>query len=172
MPFVEHVLAVDIGGTKIEVGIVGVDGTIVDRRRTPSTDVADAEALFVRLTELLDEVAAHPSMSSVGVCGVGCGGPMRQAGEAVAPINIPVGPETLGRIMNVVGEPVDERGPIDAKMTYPIHRPAPEFVDQSTSVEVLETGIKVVDLIAPISVAARSACLVARVSARRSSSWS
>ena len=51
--------------------------------------------------------------------------------------------------MNVVGEPVDERGPIDAQMTYPIHRPAPEFVDQSTSVEVLETGIKVVDLIAP-----------------------
>ncbi len=66
-----------------------------------------------------------------------------------APISIPVGPETLGRIMNVVGEPVDERGPIEAKMTYPIHRPAPEFVDQSTSVEVLETGIKVVDLIAP-----------------------
>ncbi len=66
-----------------------------------------------------------------------------------APITIPVGPETLGRIMNVVGEPVDERGPIDAKMTYPIHRPAPEFVDQSTSVEVLETGIKVIDLIAP-----------------------
>jgi F-type H+-transporting ATPase subunit beta len=65
------------------------------------------------------------------------------------PITIPVGPETLGRIMNVIGEPVDERGPIDAKMTYPIHRPAPEFVDQSTSVEVLETGIKVVDLIAP-----------------------
>ncbi len=66
-----------------------------------------------------------------------------------APITIPVGPETLGRIMNVIGEPVDERGPIDAKMTYPIHRAAPEFVDQSTGVEVLETGIKVVDLIAP-----------------------
>jgi len=66
-----------------------------------------------------------------------------------APIMIPVGPETLGRIMNVIGEPVDERGPIDAKMQYPIHRPAPEFVDQSTSVEVLETGIKVVDLIGP-----------------------
>ena len=66
-----------------------------------------------------------------------------------APITIPVGPETLGRIMNVIGEPVDERGPIDAKMTYPIHRTAPEFVDQSTGVEVLETGIKVVDLIAP-----------------------
>jgi len=66
-----------------------------------------------------------------------------------APITIPVGPETLGRIMNVIGEPVDERGPINAKMTYPIHRAAPEFVDQSTGVEVLETGIKVVDLIAP-----------------------
>jgi F-type H+-transporting ATPase subunit beta len=66
-----------------------------------------------------------------------------------APITIPVGPETLGRIMNVIGEPVDERGPIDAKMHFPIHRAAPEFVDQSTSVEVLETGIKVVDLIAP-----------------------
>jgi F-type H+-transporting ATPase subunit beta len=68
-----------------------------------------------------------------------------------APITIPVGPETLGRIMNVVGEPVDERGPIDAKMSFPIHRPPPEFVDQSTSVELLETGIKVVDLIAPYS---------------------
>ena len=90
MPFVEHVLAVDIGGTKIEVGIVGVDGKIVDRRRDPSTDVADAEALFVRLTELIDEIAAHPLMSSVHVCGVGCGGPMGQAGEAVSPINIPV----------------------------------------------------------------------------------
>jgi F-type H+-transporting ATPase subunit beta len=64
-------------------------------------------------------------------------------------IRIPVGSATLGRIMNVIGEPVDERGPIDAKKTLPIHRPAPSFVDQATSVEALETGIKVVDLIAP-----------------------
>ncbi len=64
-------------------------------------------------------------------------------------IRVPVGPKTLGRIMNVIGEPVDERGPIDSEMTYPIHRPAPEFVDQSTTIEMLETGIKVVDLIAP-----------------------
>jgi len=74
-------------------------------------------------------------------------------GQAVTntgePISLPVGPATLGRIMNVIGEPVDERGPIDAKVTYPIHRPAPEFVDQATSMEALETGIKVVDLIAP-----------------------
>jgi F-type H+-transporting ATPase subunit beta len=66
-----------------------------------------------------------------------------------APISVPVGPATLGRIMNVIGEPVDERGPIESKMHFPIHRPAPEFVDQSTSVEALETGIKVIDLIAP-----------------------
>ncbi len=64
-------------------------------------------------------------------------------------IRVPVGPGTLGRIMNVVGEPVDEAGPIETEMTYPIHRPAPEYVDQATSVEMLETGIKVVDLIAP-----------------------
>ena len=66
-----------------------------------------------------------------------------------APISKPVGPETLGRIMNVIGDPVDERGPISTTKKYPIHRPAPEFVDQSTETEVLVTGIKVVDLLAP-----------------------
>ncbi|MBT3765158.1 MAG: F0F1 ATP synthase subunit beta, partial [Rhodospirillales bacterium] len=64
-------------------------------------------------------------------------------------INVPVGPETLGRIINVVGEPVDERGPVNAKMTSPIHKEAPAFVDQSTETEILTTGIKVVDLLAP-----------------------
>ncbi len=64
-------------------------------------------------------------------------------------IRIPVGPKTLGRIMNVIGEPVDERGPIETETSFPIHREPPEFVDQATSVEALETGIKVVDLIAP-----------------------
>ena len=66
-----------------------------------------------------------------------------------APISVPVGPETLGRILNVLGEPIDERGPVNAKMTYPIHRAAPSFEDQATSAEVLVTGIKVVDLLAP-----------------------
>jgi F-type H+-transporting ATPase subunit beta len=65
------------------------------------------------------------------------------------PISVPVGPGTLGRIMNVVGDPVDERGPIEQVRRAPIHRPPPEFVDLSTTVEILETGIKVVDLIAP-----------------------
>jgi F0F1-type ATP synthase beta subunit len=65
------------------------------------------------------------------------------------PIMIPVGKECLGRIMNVIGEPVDERGPILTKMKYPIHRDAPAFVEQSTGQEILVTGIKVVDLLAP-----------------------
>jgi F-type H+-transporting ATPase subunit beta len=65
------------------------------------------------------------------------------------PITVPVGPETLGRIVNVIGEPVDERGPVKAKKTSPIHKSAPEFVDQSTEAQVLVTGIKVVDLLAP-----------------------
>ena len=66
-----------------------------------------------------------------------------------AQIMMPVGPETLGRIMNVIGEPIDERGPIGNKLTSPIHAEAPAFVDQSTENEILVTGIKVVDLLAP-----------------------
>ena len=67
------------------------------------------------------------------------------------PITVPVGPETLGRILNVVGEPIDEAGPVTAATHYPIHRPAPRFEDQATTVEVFETGIKVIDLIAPFT---------------------
>merc|ERR1712017_60444 len=66
-----------------------------------------------------------------------------------APISIPVGDETLGRIMNVIGEPIDERGPIVTKTKSPIHTEAPEFVEMSVNQEILETGIKVVDLLAP-----------------------
>lgn len=66
-------------------------------------------------------------------------------------ITVPVGPETLGRIINVIGEPIDERGPLSTKEKWPIHRSAPTFVEQSTETEVLVTGIKVVDLLAPYS---------------------
>jgi F-type H+-transporting ATPase subunit beta len=64
-------------------------------------------------------------------------------------ITVPVGPATLGRIMNVIGEPVDERGPIKSEKRYPIHRAAPAYTDQATTIQMLETGIKVVDLLAP-----------------------
>ena len=119
---------------------------IMTALRTTNPGIDDRE------DNLVVEVALHLGENTVRSIamdttdGLRRGQEVRSTGE---PISIPVGPETLGRIMNVIGEPVDERGPINAKMTYPIHRPAPEFVDQSTAVEILETGIKVVDLIAP-----------------------
>ena len=73
----------------------------------------------------------------------------RDVMDTGGPISIPVGKSTLGRILNVIGEPVDERGAVDASVTAPIHAPAPDFVDQSTAAEVLVTGIKVVDLLTP-----------------------
>ena len=73
------------------------------------------------------------------------------AEDTGGPITVPVGPQTLGRILNVIGEPVDEAGPVETTKRYPIHRPSPSFVEQATEVEALETGIKVVDLLAPYS---------------------
>src|SRR3546814_14012466 len=73
----------------------------------------------------------------------------QQVTDTGSQIRVPVGPETLGRIMNVIGEPIDERGPINAKASAPIHAEAPLFVDQSTESAVLVTGIKVIDLLAP-----------------------
>ena len=67
------------------------------------------------------------------------------------PIKVPVGPELLGRIVNVLGEPVDERGPVKSNTYSPIHREAPSFTDQSTKEEILVTGIKVIDLLEPYS---------------------
>jgi F-type H+-transporting ATPase subunit beta len=68
-----------------------------------------------------------------------------------APIKVPVGPSTLGRVFNVLGQPIDEKGPVVSELYYPIHRPAPDFAEQSTRVEVFETGLKVIDLIAPFT---------------------
>ena len=73
----------------------------------------------------------------------------QEVADTGAPISIPVGPETLGRIMNVIGDPIDERGPISTKKRYPIHREAPSFDEQGSGAEILITGIKVVDMLAP-----------------------
>ncbi len=75
----------------------------------------------------------------------------RMAVATGAPIMVPVGDATLGRMFNVLGKPIDDRGQVDAEDTYPIHRPAPSFEDQSTRVDVFETGLKVIDLIAPFT---------------------
>ena len=68
-----------------------------------------------------------------------------------APISVPVGPNTLGRLMNVIGDPVDEAGPIVSDNMSPIHREPPAFAEQATEVEILETGIKVIDLVCPFA---------------------
>ena len=101
---------------------------------------------------LVLEVASHLGENSVRTIAMdGTEGLVR--GQKVidtgAPIRIPVGKGTLGRIMNVIGEPIDERGPIKGVKLSPIHADPPPFVDQSTTAEILETGIKVVDLLAP-----------------------
>jgi F-type H+-transporting ATPase subunit beta len=114
--------------------------------RTTNSSIDD------RSDNLVLEVALHLGENTVRAIAMDTTDGLRRGQDVSnteAPILIPVGPGTLGRIMNVIGEPVDDRGPIEATMNLPIHRPAPSFVEQSTAVEILETGIKVVDLIAP-----------------------
>jgi len=139
--------------------IVQVMGPVVDVEFPPGELPEVYTALRVtnpgvddREDNLVLEVAQHLGENTVRSIamdttdGLRRGQAARNTGDA---IRIPVGEATLGRIMNVIGDPVDERGPIEATTLYPIHRPAPEFVEQSTAVEAFETGIKVVDLIAP-----------------------
>ncbi len=103
---------------------------------------------------LVLEVAQHLGQNTVRTIamdvseGLVRGAPVRDLGH---PIDVPVGPETLGRIMNVIGEPIDERGPIKTQKKASIHREAPPFKDQATETEVLTTGIKVIDLLCPYS---------------------
>ena len=102
--------------------------------------------------DLVVEVAQHLGENVVRCVAMGAtdglvrGTPVADTGR---PISVPVGPKTLGRMMNVLGEPIDERGAIDSDKRYPIHRKPPPLTDQSTATEVFETGIKVVDLLAP-----------------------
>lgn len=91
-------------------------------------------------------IVAYHILIITGTEGLTRGAPATDTGN---PIMIPVGPGTLGRIMNVTGDPIDERGPIKATKYSPIHTDPPAYVEQSTSAEILVTGIKVVDLIAP-----------------------
>jgi F-type H+-transporting ATPase subunit beta len=103
---------------------------------------------------LVLEVAQHLGENTVRTIamdsteGLVRGAPVADTGDS---INVPVGDETLGRIINVIGEPVDEAGPVKTKARRGIHQPAPAFIDQSTENEILVTGIKVVDLLAPYS---------------------
>ena len=137
--------------------IVQVDGPVVDVA-FPETLPAITNALTVEYT-VLDhpvtltlEVQQHlgdrwvRAISMSGTEGLKRGYKVIDSG---GPIRMPVGPGVMGRVLNVTGAPVDERGPVVAEKYYPIHRPAPSLVDQSTSPDVLSTGIKVIDLICP-----------------------
>lgn len=134
--------------------ITQVLGAVVDVR-FPSGDLPniltaldlehDGKRLVLEVAQHLGEnVVRTIAMDSTD--GLQRGQNVTDTGDA---ISVPVGPETLGRILNVIGEPIDERGPINTKATAPIHAEAPKFEDQSTETEILVTGIKVVDLIAP-----------------------
>ena len=137
--------------------IVQVDGPVVDVA-FPDALPAITNALTVDYT-VLDrpvtltlEVQQHlgdrwvRTISMSGTEGLKRGYKVTDSG---GPIHMPVGPGVMGRVLNVTGAPVDERGPVVAEKYYPIHRPAPSLVDQSTSPDVLSTGIKVIDLICP-----------------------
>jgi len=102
--------------------------------------------------KLILEVAQHLGEGSVRTIAMDSTEGLKR-GDVVtntgSPISVPVGPETLGRIINVIGEPIDEKGEVKTKEKWPIHRQAPKFTDQSTETEMLVTGIKVIDLLAP-----------------------
>ncbi|HEV2063638.1 MAG TPA: F0F1 ATP synthase subunit beta [Thermoanaerobaculia bacterium] len=102
--------------------------------------------------DIVTEVAQHLGQNRVRCISMKATDGMVRGMAAVdtgAPISVPVGRETLGRILNVIGEPVDERGPVNSKERWPIHREPPSYEDQSTKIEMFETGIKVIDLLEP-----------------------
>ncbi len=133
--------------------ITQVIGAVVDVRfdgELPA--ILNALKLDNKGRTLVLEVAQHLGESTVRAVAMDSTDGLVRGTEVVdtgGPITMPVGPETLGRILNVVGEPVDELGPVNTNRRSPIHKPAPEFVDQSTESEILITGIKVVDLLEP-----------------------
>merc|ERR1711936_531744 len=133
--------------------VVAVIGAVVDVQfddHLPA--ILNSLEVSNRSPRLILEVASHLGENTVrtiamdGTEALIRGEPCVDTGT---PIRIPVGPKTLGRIINVIGEPIDERGPIDTEHYLAIHQEAPEFADMSVEQEILETGIKVVDLLAP-----------------------
>ncbi|KAL3231873.1 hypothetical protein MRX96_023143 [Rhipicephalus microplus] len=135
--------------------IVAVIGAVVDVQFDDNLPpILNALEVEGRKPRLVLEVAQHLGENTVRTIAMdGTEGLVRgqKVKDTQSPIKIPVGPETLGRIMNVIGEPIDERGPIPSDKFLAIHQEAPEFVEMSVEQEILVTGIKVVDLLAPYS---------------------
>ncbi len=133
--------------------VTQVMGAVVDVRfEGDLPNILNALEIDHQGRRLVLEVAQHLGQSTVRTVAMDTTDGLVRGEQVVdsgGPITVPVGPETLGRIINVIGDAVDERGPVETKQRAPIHRPAPEFVDQSTDTEILITGIKVIDLIEP-----------------------
>ena len=133
--------------------ITQVTGAVVDVRfEGDLPPILNALQLENQGKKLVLEVAQHLGESTVRTIAMDTTDGLirgQEVSDTGDPIMVPVGPETLGRIINVIGDPVDERGPVETTKRLPIHRDAPEFVEQSTETEILVTGIKVIDLIEP-----------------------
>jgi F0F1-type ATP synthase beta subunit len=129
-------------------------GAIVDVRFESSLPpiLTALEVLDVENGRIVLEVAQHLGDKAVRCIAMHSTDGLKRGQRTLdtgRPISVPVGPGTLGRIMNVIGEPIDARGPIDATKLAPIHAKPPTFLEQATTSQVLVTGIKVVDLLAP-----------------------
>ena len=133
--------------------ITQIIGAVVDVHfDTDLPEIYTALELNSSGNKLILEVAQHLGENDVRTIAMDATEGLKRGDEVTntgAPISVPVGPETLGRIMNVVGESIDERGDVKTKERWPIHREAPKFTDQATETEQLVTGIKVIDLLAP-----------------------
>ena len=134
--------------------IVEIIGAVVDVQFPAESVPKVYDALTIEGSELVLEVQQQMGDGTVRCIAMGSTDGLKR-GVAVtntgAPISVPVGPGTLGRIMDVLGNPVDEAGPVETETRMPIHRPSPGYADQASSLELLETGIKVIDLIMPIA---------------------
>ena len=134
--------------------IVQVIGAVVDVQFPRESMPRVFDALKMTSPDLTFEVQQHMGDGIARTIAMGSTDGLRRGMEVLAtgsPIQVPVGPATLGRIMNVLGDPIDEAGPIATDMRMPIHRKPPAFDEQAASVDILETGIKVIDLIMPIA---------------------
>ena len=135
--------------------ITEIKGPVIDARFTKGELPRVNDALVIPrdgAPDLVLEVAQHLGDDVVRAIAMDSTDGLSRGMEVIAtggPITVPVGPETLGRMLNLVGAPIDELPPVDAKKRYSIHRPAPSLLDQETETEIFETGIKVIDLIAP-----------------------
>ena len=134
--------------------IVEIIGAVVDVEFPRGSVPKVHDALKIDDAGLTLEVQQQLGDGVVRTIAMGSSDGLRRGLKVVstgAPISVPVGEATLGRVVNVLGEPVDEAGPIETELRAPIHRKAPAYADQATTVEILETGIKVIDLIMPIA---------------------